>query len=79
MYLILLGAGASYGSSAHLVPPMGSGLFKELQRFNPPKTHSHDLRSFFPNIRIKMTMNYLFLPKIYGHLTNAGNGTTAGV
>ncbi len=36
MDLILLGAGASYGSSTHLVPPMGSGLFKELQRFNPP-------------------------------------------
>lgn len=35
MNLMLLGAGASSGSSAHRVPPMGAGLFKELQLFNP--------------------------------------------
>ena len=32
---MLLGAGASFGSSNYLVPPMGAGLFKELQLFNP--------------------------------------------
>lgn len=36
MNLMLLGAGASYGSSVHRVPPIGAGLFKELQKFNPP-------------------------------------------
>jgi hypothetical protein len=36
MNLMLLGAGASYGSSSCHVPPMGAGLFKELQRFDPP-------------------------------------------
>jgi hypothetical protein len=36
MNLMLLGAGASFGSPNYLVPPMGAGLFKELQLFNPP-------------------------------------------
>ena len=35
MNLMLLGAGASYGSSSHNVPPIGAGLFAELRRFNP--------------------------------------------
>lgn len=36
MNVILLGAGASYGSAANNVPPMGAGLFRELRNFNPP-------------------------------------------
>ena len=36
MGIMLLGAGASYGSSRANVPPMGSGLFSELRPFNPP-------------------------------------------
>lgn len=35
MNLMLLGAGASYGSSSHGAPPIGAGLFAELRRFNP--------------------------------------------
>lgn len=34
-YLIIFGAGASYGSDNNNVPPLGSNLFSILQRFNP--------------------------------------------
>jgi len=34
--LILFGAGASYGSDRSNIPPLGSNLFSELSRFNPP-------------------------------------------
>jgi len=33
--VLLLGAGASYGSDAGNTPPLGAELFDELQRFNP--------------------------------------------
>lgn len=33
--VFLFGAGASFGSDTTNVPPLGSGLFGELQRFNP--------------------------------------------
>lgn len=36
MKLVLLGAGASYGSAVNGVPPMGSALFEALRAFNPP-------------------------------------------
>ncbi|OGF30580.1 hypothetical protein A2533_04200 [Candidatus Falkowbacteria bacterium RIFOXYD2_FULL_35_9] len=34
-YLIIFGAGASFGSDSNNVPPLGSGLFSALQKFNP--------------------------------------------
>lgn len=34
-YLIIFGAGASFGSDSNNVPPLGSGLFSALQQFNP--------------------------------------------
>lgn len=36
MKLLLLGAGASFGSTKTGVPPMGADLFDHLRRFNPP-------------------------------------------
>lgn len=33
--ILLFGAGASYGSDTRGTPPLGVGLFAELQRFNP--------------------------------------------
>ena len=35
-YLIIFGAGASYGSdTGGLIPPLGAQLFDELARYNP--------------------------------------------
>ncbi len=34
--IILLGAGASFGSDNISTPPLGNNLFSELAKFNPP-------------------------------------------
>ncbi|OHE17008.1 MAG: hypothetical protein A2X96_08245 [Syntrophobacterales bacterium GWC2_56_13] len=36
MRVLLLGAGASYGSDHSGTPPMGADLFEALRAFNPP-------------------------------------------
>ena len=62
--LILLGAGASYGSNNKNVPPLGDELYLALQRFNPhgwgalPSSIAKEFHGDFEKGMTKLSQTY---------------------